>query len=409
MKCFLKIFFCSLFVSAWYGCGGASGGGERAGDSAHVDTALRSDLARFVVRERGGDSLALCVYDLTADTLLYGYRDTLAVPTASCLKLLTGLTALRVLGADYAFRTTLEEVGTRRGDTLIGTLVVRGDYDPLLADSDVARVANRLAENGLRVVRGTVCLAFPDEEGLTYEAHWIPGDIQHSRVGLNDLPRGRRERRIVGALQAGGLRLPAVRTAWEPRAQKGRVVGEVRHTLHQVLFHIWNHSSNIRAEALLRTLAAAEGEGKPLREGGLRILRRELAYEMGQDTSRVTLHDGCGLCPENRLSARQLCALLRFGWQHRSLRRELLAHLPVSGLRGTLVKQMGQSAARGRVMGKTGTLTRQGGVKSRAGYCRGRDGHMLAYAIVCAPWPGADALRCHDRLCELLVGGKGGK
>lgn len=407
MKRFLLLLLSALLVGAWSGCGGASGGGESGKRSAVVDTALRSDLARFVERERGGDSMALCVYDLTADTLLYGYRDTVAVPTASCLKLLTGLAALRVLGTDCAFRTTLEERGTRRGDTLDGTLVVRGDYDPLLADSDVVRVAKQLAESGLRVVRGTVCLVFPDEEGLTYEAHWIPGDIQHRRVGLNDLPRRQRERRIVSALQAGGIRLQGARTTWEPAARKGRVVGEVRHTLHQVLFHIWNHSSNIRTEALLRAMAAAEGEPKPLREGGLRVLRRELTYEMGQDTSRVTLHDGCGLCPENRMTTQQLCALLRFGWQHKSLRRELMAHLPVAGLRGTLVKQMGQSVARGRVMGKTGTLTRQGGVKSLAGYCHGRDGHMLAYAIVCAPWPGADALKSQDRLCELLVGGKG--
>lgn len=364
---------------------------------------LHGRISDYLEQIRAADSVSVCVYDLTADAMLYGYRDSIPMSSASCLKLLTGMTALRELGSGYDFHTTFEQLGTLHADTLRGTLLVRGDIDPLLNDTDVVNAAEALVEQGISVVRDTICLAFPEDEGLKTEAHWVPGDIKKRQRGVNAYPREARERHIRGALQEGGLRTAGVKIIWQQQPPRGKVLYDVRHTLHQVIWAMWSHSSNVRSEGVLTALAMHRGLGKPYREKGLLALKAFLEDKVPQYASEAVMHDGCGLCIEDRMSARLLCALLRYGWHTTSVRHELLRDLPVSGIRGTLVKEMRNSKARGLVMAKTGTLSRNGGVTSTAGYCKSRDGHMLAFVILSTPYPTSEAHRVRAKLCEILV------
>ena len=69
-------------------------------DMATVDTALVSRLADFASKQRPEGKFAFHVYDITADKSVYGCNDTLALPSASCMKLLSGVAGLKLLGTD---------------------------------------------------------------------------------------------------------------------------------------------------------------------------------------------------------------------------------------------------------------------------------------------------------------------
>lgn len=388
---------------------GGSGAGADGKDVPEHIADLHGKMTDYLEKIKAADSVGVCVYDLTADEMVYGYRESEPMSSASCLKLLTGMAALRELGSGCDFHTTFEQVGTLQADTLRGTLLVRGDIDPLLNDTDVVNAAEALVEQGISVVRDTICLSFPEDDGLSAEAHWVPGDIKARQRGVNAYPHDARERHILGALQEGGLKTPGVKIIWQEKAKEGKVLYDVRHTLNQVVWAMWNHSSNVRSEGLLTALALHNKLGKPYRENGLRSLKAFLEDKVPQYASEAELHDGCGLCIENRMSPRLLCALLCYGWRTTSVRHELLRDLPVSGLRGTLVKEMRNSAARGHIMAKTGTLSRNGGVTSTAGFCKSRDGHMLAFVILAAPYPTSEAHRMRAKICEILISTDVGK
>lgn len=404
MKTALTLFIYMVCLCTWCGCGKTAQKEAEKAQTAVRTSDLQKELADFVARNHAGDSLGICVYDLTADTLVYGYRDDVPMSVASCLKLLTGFTALRELGRGHEFHTTIEHAGPQHGDTLRGALVVRADIDPLLNDTDIVNAAKSIVEKNFTFVPDSIVLSFPEEDGLQSEEHWMPGDIKKQHRGVNAFPRAARTQHVLQSLSAGGINVARAKVVWQQNMGKGKVLEDIRHTLRQVLWAMWNHSSNVRSEGVLCALVLHNGSGKPFRAHGIEIMQRFLREAVPDYAAEATIHDGCGLCPENRMSARLLCALLRYGWHTPSARRELFRDLPVSGIRGTLVREMKEGAIKGRVMAKTGTLTRNGGITSLAGYCKGRDGHALAFVVISAPSPVADAHRLRGHLCEILTG-----
>jgi D-alanyl-D-alanine carboxypeptidase/D-alanyl-D-alanine-endopeptidase (penicillin-binding protein 4) len=83
----------------------------------------------------------------------------------------------------------------------------------------------------------------------------------------------------------------------------------------------------------------------------------------------------------------------------------LLRHLSISGVDGTLRRrELNDSKLRGKIHGKTGTLSHPYGISSLAGYCKGSNGHTLAFAIMDSEMSVLDARVLQDKLCRTLVG-----
>ena len=72
--------------------------------------------------------LGLLVYDLTADSVLYGYGEKQTLRPASTMKLLTAVTALDQLGGNYQLRTSLRYNGQR--PCAAGRSLLCGRYGP---------------------------------------------------------------------------------------------------------------------------------------------------------------------------------------------------------------------------------------------------------------------------------------
>lgn len=96
------------------------------------------------------------------------------------------------------------------------------------------------------------------------------------------------------------------------------------------------------------------------------------------DISSAILKDGCGLAPQDGISADSFVQLLQY--MDRSPERDAFyASLPVSGKSGTLTGFLAGTPLEGRVHAKSGTI---GGTKNFAGYIEMPDGRRLAFAIL---------------------------
>ena len=88
--------------------------------------------------------LGLCVYDLTADTMLYTVNARQRMRPASTMKLLTSITALSVLGGSHTFQTTLYHTGAVNNRVLQGDLYVVGGFDPRFGKDDLYAFAEEI-------------------------------------------------------------------------------------------------------------------------------------------------------------------------------------------------------------------------------------------------------------------------
>ncbi|MDN3544842.1 D-alanyl-D-alanine carboxypeptidase/D-alanyl-D-alanine-endopeptidase [Kinneretia asaccharophila] len=137
--------------------------------------------------------------------------------------------------------------------------------------------------------------------------------------------------------------------------------GAVRLALHQgrplaeLMYGMNKRSDNpLTRLVYLRLGAAAPGPGEDSRAAAERQIRAWFA-EQGIDAQGLVMDNGSGLSRSERISARQMVALLLASQRGRH-GPELLVSLPVAGVDGTLSRRLREGPAAGRARLKTGTL-----------------------------------------------------
>ena len=130
-------------------------------------------------------------------------------------------------------------------------------------------------------------------------------------------------------------------------------------------------SDNFFAETLIKDVGARFGAGGTTAAGAA-VVRAQMASSFG---IHPRLNDGSGLSRSDLTTPLQVVTLLR----GMASNGPFVASLAVAGETGTLEHEMRETYAQGRCRGKTGTLH---DVSNVVGYCRAKDGHTLAYALM---------------------------
>ncbi|WP_375175590.1 D-alanyl-D-alanine carboxypeptidase/D-alanyl-D-alanine-endopeptidase [Pseudooceanicola sp.] len=98
--------------------------------------------------------ISFSVFDLNSGRPLEARDPTRALPPASVAKSLTALYALDILGPDHRFETRVFGTGPVENGVLKGDLILAGGGDPTLQTNDLADLASKVKDTGLREVRG---------------------------------------------------------------------------------------------------------------------------------------------------------------------------------------------------------------------------------------------------------------
>ncbi len=289
------------------------------------------------------------------DTVYSLYSDQLFVP-ASTIKLLVTATALRLLGPQFVYQTSVwSPVPPSQQGVIAGDLVIAGTADPTADSGQYRQIARQLKARGISSVQGNIIGAGP----LT---------VFDSDEGLQ-AARGLRRALLRQGIPVAGS--PAVGTA-PPSVYL--VYREASTSLHEYIQAINLYSDNQRAVRLLRSLRTSfGGDDTPYGFIG------ELWAEAGLDVSGLQLIDGSGVSHRNRVSPDLLTSLLAEMTDDDGQLSVLLDSLPLAGVRGTLSGRMKDTVAEGRVYAKTGTLNR---VSCLAGYITVDEAPYLAFALM---------------------------
>lgn len=369
-----------------------------------VDTALQSRLCDFSQRQRPEGQFAFHVYDITADKPVYGYNDTLALPSASCMKLLSGIAGLSLMGSQYQYQTKIMYKGRVGADGILqGDIGFKGSLDPQLLAPDLNAFSVALKEKGIRRLGGRLLVDLTIEEPVTGEEHWFPWDLTFSKYGLFYKGSDRVVKALKASLRGQGIAVADSQVVMAEVPAGFTVVHTISRHIDDVVKRMWKNSSNTQATSMLYTIGhRANRKAHPV-SAGVAYLRHFLQQELGLKDSTLVIHDGCGLCTHNRLSPRALTAILEYGYADSGIRSSLERNLSIAGVDGTLAREMGSSKLRGKIRAKTGTLSHPYGISSLAGLCEGSNGHVLAFAIMDSEMSVLDARVLQRKLCEALV------
>ncbi len=168
--------------------------------------------------------------------------------------------------------------------------------------------------------------------------------------------------------------------------------------LQDLLEVVNKRSNNFYSEVILLALGRLVRDHGSF-DGGTAALRGFLAGRVGLDTSRMHIYDGSGLSRENRITARDLVALLSY-MAESPLEEAFWQTLPEAGSPREL-NRMHRTAAAGNLRAKTGTIRN---VSALSGIVHSVDGEPILFSIigngVSSPWA---FKRVEDQIGEELA------
>lgn len=128
-----------------------------------------------------GTDIALMVYDLTNDTTLYAYREKIMCRPASVQKVITSVTALSSLGADYKFKTALRTQASIGKDSVLnGNLYLVGGLDPAFNEHELRSMVSDLKKAGVKKIDGTLYADVSIMDTMYWATGWCWDDAPAS-------------------------------------------------------------------------------------------------------------------------------------------------------------------------------------------------------------------------------------
>ena len=373
--------------------------------------AMAQDSLRFRLDSLLEDPLfetsqvGLMVYDLTADSTLYTYNHRQMLRPASCMKLVTSITALDALGPNYEYQTALYYTGSIQGRTLVGNIYCVGGFDPMITQADVITLASSIRQLGVDSIRGLIVADRSMKESLDYGEGWCWDDENPMLIPLTIGRKDNFTSTLAEEIARLGINLEKVSLMQGRKPAQAKMIDVCCHSIKQVLQRMMKDSDNFYAESMFYQTAASTGH-HPATAVDARNITKKLINRLGLDANRYRIADGSGLSLYNYVTVELLVKLLRHAWRTPSIAKALMPALPVAGVDGTLKSRMQNTRAQGNVRAKTGTLT---GISSLAGYCTAPNGHELAFAIINQGILDKTTGKAfQDRVCQVLCGETGG-
>jgi D-alanyl-D-alanine carboxypeptidase/D-alanyl-D-alanine-endopeptidase (penicillin-binding protein 4) len=402
----------AVLVALVWGCAPTTQGGI-APVRAPLET-LRHAIDSLVSNPqfRSSDIGLLVVNPVTGDTLYSRNAGKLFIP-ASNMKIITGASALALLGPDYRFETAFVVHGLIKDSTLEGHLVVHGRGDPTISDrvqqgnamTWMARVADSLLTHGIKRVNGQLWRGynvFPDtiygygwewddlsgesaapidellyNEGMTTVTRRIAGRDTAVHIATTYPARTYLEA-LSSALSTRGIVIrDGIAYAHEALITDGFELFKISSPpLREILRYMEKPSQNQIAEILLRTIAL-ERTGVGSADSGAAVVSRQL-LAWGAERDGFIVYDGSGMSRHDLLTPETIVRTL-VAIQRDTAFQVFYDALPIAGVDGTIRTRMVGTPAAGNLRGKTGSLEF---VRSLSGYVTDGDGDRLVFSIL---------------------------
>ncbi|MBW2278207.1 MAG: D-alanyl-D-alanine carboxypeptidase/D-alanyl-D-alanine-endopeptidase [Deltaproteobacteria bacterium] len=128
-----------------------------------------SDTIESLARKKPGNSVVgVTVTDVTTGAEIFALGGDEQLNPASNAKIVTAAVALKVLGPEFEFQTSLH--GKRDGNTIRGPIYIKGHGDPSLSTADLWQMVREVKAMGIRRVEAGVVVddTYFDDQNLPY-------------------------------------------------------------------------------------------------------------------------------------------------------------------------------------------------------------------------------------------------
>lgn len=321
---------------------------------------------------------SVLVVDLASgDTLVSHNADKPLVP-ASIMKCVTTASLIDKVGTDFRYLTPVYATGRIRDGVLEGNIVVTGSGDPTINSRHephsadfIAEITEAVKKAGIDSIRGDIIVDGSLWDGPAVNPQWATGDLSQSygtgshAFNFEDNARGKASVADPAGIFASRLRaslrgkgIPVAGEHLEPKGR--RLLGEHRSaTVDEIMRSCMMRSDNQFAEALLRTVATADGKPGSFEAGArecMTLWRRD-----GAPTEGIRIVDGSGLSRANRMTSRFMSHVL----QRMSVDPYYASFFPLAGQEGTLRRFLANTPLDSYIALKTGSMN---GIQCYAGY-----------------------------------------
>jgi D-alanyl-D-alanine carboxypeptidase/D-alanyl-D-alanine-endopeptidase (penicillin-binding protein 4) len=162
--------------------------------------------------------------------------------------------------------------------------------------------------------------------------------------------------------------------------------------LVEVIRDINKYSNNTMAQQLFLSIGEQfrTAEDADDAKAALRVIRQWLARK-GIESAHLMMENGSGLSRHERVSAREMAALLKAAWNS-PYAAEFMSSMPLVGMDGTMRKRLRRTALAGGAHIKTGTLNT---VRAISGFTRDAQGNTWAVVAILnhpRPWGASSIL-----------------
>lgn len=343
--------------------------------------------------QKHGGRIGFSLLRLSDKQVLYEYRANESFIPASVAKIFSSGASLRDLGGRYRFATDIYAVGKIVGDTLEGSLLIKGSGDPSLGTGLINGERYRfgrelvvaLEERGIKHITGSIYLDASLPTGVGPAEGWSAEDLKHAYgtglYGLNYAdnkigqssdpnPAATLAAELTNRINLAGISLgKQITHSYEGYETEGILLHSYYSQPLSDLARVVNHRSmNMYAEALGQVFQPQRNRGPALTSYWQKML--------GLSGGELLLDDGSGLSRRNRLSPRACRMALTALFGHIYPEDGLLVEsLPRLGREGTLSNLMPETTLQAYL--KSGTMRR---VSTYAGYVHyGGEWYALVY------------------------------
>lgn len=190
---------------------------------------------------------------------------------------------------------------------------------------------------------------------------------------------------LAAYLNSKNIEVKSLSTSRHPLPQNSKLIKSLfSPSLHEIVTLTNKKSVNIYAEYMLKHLSLKTSHTAN-RENGIQFAV-DFWRKQHVDVKYISIKDGSGLSPQNRLTPEFLVSLLDYMRNKSSNAPYFLGSLPISGVDGTLKKFLEHTPLEKRVFAKSGSMN---GVKCYAGYVNAPSDDIYTFCIMVNNYVGA--------------------